>query len=79
MIIESTVAGIPCLIQIDRCLVVKPNHRADNDWDYFGYTEISFNVLDRKGRLAPWLTRKITADDTSRIETQILENNNDDY
>ena len=78
MIIESKVAGIPCLIQIERCLVVKPYSRADSDWDYWGYTEIEFNVLDRNGRLAPWLERKLTAADTSRIETQILEVK-DDY
>ncbi len=74
MIIESTVAGIPCLIQIDRCLVQKPLGRmVDSDLDCYGYSEIEFTVLDRKGRPAPWLERKLTADETCRIEIQILE------
>jgi hypothetical protein len=74
MIIESTVAGIPCLIQIDRCFMQKPLGRmADNDLDCYGYSEIEFTVLDRNGRPAPWLERKLTVKDTSRIEIQILE------
>jgi len=74
MIIESTVAGIPCQIQIDRCFTQKPLGRmADSDLDCYGYAEIEFTVLDRKGRPAPWLERKLTADETYRIETQILE------
>jgi hypothetical protein len=73
MIIESTVAGIPCSIEVDHCLVIPPNRRADSDWDYAGYIEISFSVLDRNGRPAPWLERKLTDADTARIEMQILE------
>ncbi len=74
MIIESTVAGIPCQIQIDRCFTQKPLGRmADSDLDCYGYMEIEFSVLDRNGRPASWLERKLTADETYRIETQILE------
>jgi hypothetical protein len=79
MIIESKVAGIPCSIEVDCCLVIAPNRCADSDWDYAGYTEISFSVLDRNGRPAPWLARKLTSADTARIEAQILEGvGNDD-
>ena len=74
MIIESTVSGIPCLIQIDRCVVQQPLGRmADSDLDCYGYTEIEFTVLDRNGRPAPWLERKLTANETCRIETEILK------
>ena len=74
MIIKSTVAGIPCQIQIDRCFVQKPLGRmADSDLDCDGYSEVEFTVFDRKGRPAPWLERKLTAEDTNRIETQILK------
>jgi len=79
MNIESRVAGIPCLIQIDRCFVQKPmGQRADSDWDCYGYTDINFTVLDRRGRPAPWLEKKLTDDDTDRIENQILEYRDDE-
>ena len=45
----------------------------DSDQDCYGYAEIEFTVLDRRGREAPWLTRKLTPDDVERIETEILE------
>jgi len=72
--LSSTVSGIPCLIQVDRCLVVKGSYsyNAPSDWDYYGYQEIEFTVLDRKGYPAPWLERKMTDDDTDRIESEIL-------
>ena len=79
MIIESKVAGIPCRILIDRCLIVQPNRRADSDWDFAGYTEIEFIVLDLRGRPAPWLERKLTDADTCRIESQIRRIQSDCY
>jgi hypothetical protein len=76
--LASQIAGIPCLIQIDRCFVQKPmGLRADSDWDCYGYKEVEFTVLDRKGYPAKWLERKLTDDDTDRIETQILEYRDD--
>jgi len=78
MIIPSSVAGIPCQIHIDHCLVTQPNRLADSDWDYAGYTEIEFNVLDRRGRPAPWLARKLTDADTARIEMQIRQLHRDE-
>lgn len=79
MNIASTVAGIPCLVHVDYCLVVKGNSRADNPDDYYGYTEVEFTVLDRRGREAPWLEKKLSDEDTHRIKNEILENRNDDY
>lgn len=29
-------------------------------WDYYGYQEIAWRVLDRRGRPLPWLNRKLT-------------------
>ena len=72
---ESKVAGIPCIIQIDRCMVVKGSYdyNAPSDHDYYGYSEIEFTVCDRRGRAAPWLERKLTDDDRERIESEIIE------
>ena len=78
--IQARVAGIPCLIQVDRCMVVKGSYSYDapSDHDYRGYSEIEFTVCDRRGHPAPWLERKMTYDDRSDIETLILESYKDD-
>jgi len=74
MTIVSTVSGIPCIIRVDHCFVQEPlGPDCDSDQDCYGYAEIEFTVLDRRGREAPWLTRKLTPDDVERIETEILE------
>jgi hypothetical protein len=72
--IDSNVQGIPCGIKVDRCFVNEPmGPSADSDWDCYGYSEIEFTVLDRKGYEAPWLQAKLTDDDIDRIEIEILE------
>ncbi len=80
MNIESTISGIPCLIRVGRCIVKSGNYspQAETPDEYFGYKEIEFTVLDRKGYPAPWLEKKLTDDDTDRIENQILEYRDDD-
>lgn len=79
MNIESHVAGIPCQIQVDYVFVQKPLGRmADSDWDCYGYANVEFTVLDRKGYPAPWLERKLTPIDVERIENEILELESDD-
>lgn len=72
--IESTVAGIPCLVQIDHVFVQRPmGPSADSDLDCYGYAEVEFTVLDRNGRPAPWLSKKLTKQEIERIENMILE------
>lgn len=73
MQIESTVSGIPCLIDVITFNYYAGCASADSDWDYYGDTEIEFAVLDRRGRPAPWLERKLTNEETSRIEEEIIE------
>ena len=73
--IESRVAGIPCIIGVTHFESVKGSfdYHADSDWDYHGYTECAFEVLDRRGRKAAWLERKLTDDMTQKIESEIAE------
>ena len=75
MQLESHIAGIPCLIEVTHCVSVKGSHsyHADSDWDYYGYNEVEFDVLDRKGYRAYWLEKKMSAADKARIEQEILE------
>jgi len=70
--LESRVAGIPCLINVTRYFKQKAlGPSADSDYDCYGYTEIEFDVLDRNGLPAPWLAKKMTADDKAEIELAI--------
>jgi len=71
--IETRVAGIPCIVGVTHFESVAGDSRADSDWDYYGYTEAEFEVLDRRGRPAPWLAKKLTSSDESRIEEEIAE------
>lgn len=38
----------------------------------YGYSEVEFDVYGRTGYPAPWLERKMTDEDRSRIERLIL-------
>jgi hypothetical protein len=69
--IETTVAGIPCIIGVTEYSSVAGDSRADSDWDYYGYTECDWQVLDRRGRPAPWLAKKLTSKIELAIEAQI--------
>ena len=71
--IETRVAGIPCIVGVTHFESVAGDSRADSDWDYYGYTEAEFEVLDRRGRPAPWLANKLTDKEESRIEVEIAE------
>ena len=76
--IESKVSGIPCLIHVNSVSGKKPfsgsAFNCDSSDDYYGYSDVEFTVLDRKGYKAPWLEKKLTQQDISRIEDQILSN-----
>ena len=63
--IEHRVAGIPCLIG------VISYETEPQTWDDPGYTEMEWDILDRRGRLAPWLERKVSAKDEASIEEAI--------
>ena len=76
--LPTTIAGIPCLIEVDSCTVVKGSldRNAASDWDYSGYTEIEFTILDRRGYPARWLEGKLTDARKADIEQLILESHN---
>jgi hypothetical protein len=78
--IESTVAGIPCLIGVTEFSSVRGSYsyHADSDMDYYGYTESEWVVLDRRGRPAAWLERKLTDAERSRIEQEVAETMTED-
>jgi len=73
--IETRVAGIPCIVGVTHFESVRGSfsYHAASDWDYHGYIEAEWVVCDRRGRPAPWLERKLTGKDSSRIESEIAE------
>ena len=73
--IETRVAGIPCVIGVVDYISVAGSYsqNADSDWDYHGYSESDWVVLDSRGRPAPWLERKLTAALVDRVEQEIRE------
>mgnify|MGYP001097107250 CR=1 FL=1 len=75
VIIESTVKSIPCKIRVDDYYKVKGSYsyNAPSDFDYRGYEEINYTVLDRKGYEAPWLEKKIDELEDERIKIMISD------
>lgn len=73
--IPTRVSGIPCLIGVEHYHCTPPHrgspYSCDSDWDYHGYTESDWSILDRRGRPASWLERKLTRQDRERIKEEI--------
>ena len=64
---DSKVAGIPCQIRVDEYTVVPPWRGSASTCP--SSDEIVYTVLDRRGREAMWLERKIT----EKIDQEIIE------
>ena len=63
-----------------RCFVQRPlGPRCDSDLDCYGYSEVEFDVLDRNGRPAPWLEKKMSESERSEIEGLLLEEMSDEW
>ena len=80
MQIETRISGIPCLVDYsihghyEPARTYGPPERCYEAQ----YPEIDFDVLDRRGRPAPWLEKKLTQAERQRIETEIEEAHEDD-
>jgi hypothetical protein len=61
-ILETRIAGIPCKVGVTY-FIKEP----------FLQPEADFHVMDRRGRIAPWLRRKLTEGDYLRIVDEIAE------
>lgn len=73
--LEHKLAGIPCQIEVTSYTKVPSWKGAivscPSSDDFHGYTEYGYNILDRRGRKAPWLERKITPEEKVKIEQAI--------
>lgn len=79
--IETRVAGIPCMIGVMEYNNVAGSYsyHAASDWDYYGYTDCTWEVLDRRGRKAAWLERKLDKYSRRDIETLIAKYMKEEY
>lgn len=70
-IIQTRLAGIPCQIAVSNFKRVKGSYsyNAPSDLDYYGYCDYDYELLDRRGRPAAWLERKVSE---AEIECKIL-------
>lgn len=77
IVFDHRIQNIPCQIEVTYFHHQPPwpgsPHTCDSDMDYYGYTELEYNVLDRNGRRAEWLEKKLTKDDESQIEQMAKE------
>lgn len=73
--IEATIQGIPCLIKVTSFTPERPGRYCGPPEDCFPEepAEFSYDVLDRRGRPAPWLERKMADADHERIGELVLE------
>lgn len=79
MTFNISIAGIPAQIRVDRYFRQKPmGVTAPSDMDCYGYTEVEYMVLDRRGYAAPWLAKKVTDDIDTDIRAAIDERMTDD-
>ena len=80
--ISTRICGIPCKARVTHFHHQPPHrgspHTCDSDLDFYGYKDLSFDILDRRGRPAPWLERKMTDADREEIESEILAVMNDE-
>lgn len=74
--VSIRVAGIPATANVLYYRRQTGSYRYDaaSDYDFYGYTELEYEICDQRGRPAPWLQRKVKTDADERdIRQQILE------
>ncbi len=73
--LEHRIAGIPCKIAVVSFTSVPASYsyNAPSDLDYYGYVESDWFVLDRRGRHAPWLEKKVDKHEEQLIEDLISD------
>lgn len=74
-LLDTHVAGIPCKVRVTEFVPASPGCRRGHpdNWTEDEPAEVDFEILDRRGRPAPWLERKASDGDISRITSEILE------
>ena len=71
---DTHIAGIPCVVKVLNYQPCIPAYISGPPEDCYPAEggESVWEVLDRKGRPAPWLQRKLTDAEVDRIESEIV-------
>lgn len=78
---EYTCCGIPCIVRVTHWESFRPAYIGgppENCYPAEG-GEGEWEILDRKGRPAPWLERKLTGQELARLEHAIFEHMENQY
>ncbi|SJK83809.1 hypothetical protein [Halomonas elongata] len=70
MTFHTHIAGIPCLCEVTHYSAARPMRITGTgfgDAEPPEPVEFEFRILDRRGRLAEWLERKVTQSDEARL------------
>lgn len=77
VILETSIQGIPCKIGVWDYIKVPPWKGSvmtcPSDLDYYGYTDISYEILKMNETSYPWLEKKMTSKDYGMVEDEISE------
>lgn len=73
--IDIRVCGIPAIARVLHYRPYEPAYRRGHpdNWEPASPPEIDFEILDRRGRPAPWLERKLTDAERGRIGRDLIE------
>lgn len=63
----TTIAGIPCLCRVDYYQAAEPYRVNGATLEAPEEQEFEYTILDRRGRAAPWLARKVKRTDEKRL------------
>lgn len=73
--LQTQISGIPCQVEVTHFYRQKPYAgsawHCDSPEDFSGFVECEFSVLDRRGRPAAWLEKKVTDADRQRIAGEV--------
>jgi hypothetical protein len=73
-LIDVTARGIPCMANVTTYRFWRGRGvYADNDIDAEDHYTFDFEIVDRRGRPAPWITDKMTDSQWADVERQIIE------
>ena len=72
---HTRVANIPCQVLVTYYDPGRPDRLSGHPdtWYPGEYEDVEFQVLDRRGRAAPWLTAKLDDEDRQRIIRELHE------
>lgn len=82
MIFTTRVHGIPCQCRITHYRTSEPAYLegSPDNWTAPVDAEFEFDILDQRGRPAPWLEKYLNDDDTQRLYEEFrLEVKSEDY